>query len=35
LTFVGSLFLHRYDGRILHDRRAGPAGAQATSFPAQ
>ena len=36
LTFVGSLFLHRYDGRILHDHRANsPGGAQAPSFPAQ
>jgi MHS family proline/betaine transporter-like MFS transporter len=36
LTFVGSLFLHRYDGRILHDQRAdGPGGARAPSFPAR
>jgi MFS family permease len=36
LTFVGSLFLHRYDGRILHDHRAaGPGDTQPTSFPAQ
>jgi MHS family proline/betaine transporter-like MFS transporter len=35
LTFVGSLFLHRYDGRILQDRAAGAGDARATSFPAQ
>jgi len=35
LTFIGSLFLHRYDGRILQDRPDGAASAQATSFPAQ
>jgi MFS transporter, MHS family, proline/betaine transporter len=35
LTFLGSLFLHRYDGRILRDRTEGAAGAQASSFPAQ
>jgi MFS transporter, MHS family, proline/betaine transporter len=35
LTFVGSLFLHRYDGRILHDRADGAGSTQATSFPAQ
>jgi MFS family permease len=36
LTFVGSLFLHRYDGRILQDHRAAVTeGAPASSFPAQ
>ena len=35
LTFVGSLFLHRYDGRILQDRGEGTASTPATSFPAQ
>src|SRR5580704_2891904 len=35
LTFVGSLFLHRYDGRILRDQADGTGGAAATSFPAQ
>ena len=35
LTFVGSLFLHRYDGRILQDRSEGTASTQATSFPVQ
>jgi MFS transporter, MHS family, proline/betaine transporter len=36
LTFVGSLFLHRYDGRILQDHADAAAGARAaTSFPAQ
>ena len=35
LTFVGSLFLHRYDGRILQDGSEGTASPQATSFPAQ
>ena len=35
LTFVGSLFLHRYDGRILQDRADSVRGAEATSFPAQ
>jgi MFS family permease len=35
LTFVGSLFLHRYDGRILRDHAEGTGGAAATSFPAQ
>jgi MFS transporter, MHS family, proline/betaine transporter len=35
LTLTGSLFLHRYDGRILHDRVAGAAAPEATSFPAQ
>jgi MFS transporter, MHS family, proline/betaine transporter len=32
LTFIGSLFLHRYDGRILSDRPAGqPATAPSTA----
>ena len=35
LTFVSSLFLHRYDGRILQDGGQGTASPQATSFPAQ
>jgi MFS transporter, MHS family, proline/betaine transporter len=35
LTFVGSLFLHRYDGRILRDQADRTGGAAATSFPAQ
>jgi hypothetical protein len=35
LTLVGSFFLHRYDGRILHDRDAGAGAPQATSFPVQ
>ena len=35
LTFLGSLFLHRYDGRILRDQADGTGGAAATSFPAQ
>ena len=35
LTFVGSLFLHRYDGRILRDRPEGDTSTPATSFPAQ
>jgi MFS transporter, MHS family, proline/betaine transporter len=35
LTLAGSLFLHRYDGRILRDRVAGATGAAATSFPAR
>ena len=35
LTFVGSLFLHRYDGRILQDGGEGTASTPATSFPAQ
>jgi MFS transporter, MHS family, proline/betaine transporter len=35
LTFLGSLFLHRYDGRILRDRADGAGDTQATSFPAQ
>ena len=35
VTFVGSLFLHRYDGRILQDRTDSSRGAEATSFPAQ
>ena len=35
LTFVGSLFLHRYDGRILQDGGQGTASPQTTSFPAQ
>jgi MHS family proline/betaine transporter-like MFS transporter len=36
LTFAGSLFLHRYDGRILRDHADAAAGARAaTSFPAQ
>ena len=26
LTFVGSLFLHRYDGRILRDQADGSGG---------
>jgi hypothetical protein len=32
LTFVGTLFLHRYDGRILRDHNDAVGGA---SFPAQ
>jgi MFS family permease len=35
LTLTGSFFLHRYDGRILHDRLAAAAAPEATSFPAQ
>jgi MFS transporter, MHS family, proline/betaine transporter len=35
LTLIGSLFLHRYDGRILSDHRVTSAGAGVTSFPAQ
>jgi len=35
LTFVGTLFLHRYDGRILRDHNDAVSGTQATSFPAQ
>ena len=35
LTFVGSLFLHRYDGRILQDGGEGTASTPATSFPTQ
>jgi MFS transporter, MHS family, proline/betaine transporter len=36
LTFVGALFLHRYDGRILRDHADAAEGARAgTSFPAQ
>ena len=35
LTLVGSFFLHRYDGRILHDRDAGAGAPQPTSFPVQ
>jgi MFS family permease len=36
LTLIGSLFLHRYDGRILHDHRvAGEGATEAPSFPAQ
>ncbi len=35
LTLVGSLFLHRYDGRIGHDRDAGARAPEATSFPVQ
>jgi hypothetical protein len=36
LTFVGTLFLHRYDGRILRDHADAAASARsATSFPAQ
>jgi MFS transporter, MHS family, proline/betaine transporter len=36
LTLLGSLFLHRYDGRILRDQRVAEAGAtEATSFPVQ
>jgi MHS family proline/betaine transporter-like MFS transporter len=35
LTFIGSLFLHRYDGRILREHNEAVGGPQATSFPAQ
>jgi MFS family permease len=35
LTLIGSLFLHRYDGRILQDSAAPNASTEATSFPAQ
>jgi len=36
LTLTGSLFLHRYDGRIVHDSVAADgAGTEARSFPAQ
>jgi MFS family permease len=35
LTLIGSLFLHRYDGRILQDSTAPNRTAEATSFPAQ
>jgi MFS family permease len=35
LTLVGSFFLHRYDGRILHDRDVGAGAPEATSFPVQ
>jgi MFS family permease len=35
LTLIGSLFLHRYDGRILHDSRVAAGTAEATSFPVQ
>jgi MFS transporter, MHS family, proline/betaine transporter len=34
LTLLGSFFLHRYDGQILHERLPA-AGARATSFPVQ
>lgn len=35
LTLIGSLFLHRYDGRIVQDSMAPNGSAEATSFPAQ
>lgn len=35
LTFIGSLFLSRYDGRILQERAESARSAQTTSFPAQ
>lgn len=35
LTLLGSFFLHRYDGRILHDRAAAEGAPEATSFPVQ
>jgi MFS family permease len=35
LTLIGSIFLHRYDGRILHDSRVAGGSAEATSFPVQ
>lgn len=36
LTLIGSLFLHRYDGRILRDHRiAGTGATGAPSFPLQ
>jgi MHS family proline/betaine transporter-like MFS transporter len=35
LTFAGTLFLHRYDGRILRDAADGAGGAPAPPFPAQ
>ncbi len=34
ITFIGSLFLHRYDGRILSDRKAEPALARPSASPA-
>jgi MFS transporter, MHS family, proline/betaine transporter len=35
LTLVGAFFLHRYDGRILHEKNAGAGAPEATSFPVQ
>jgi MFS transporter, MHS family, proline/betaine transporter len=35
LTLIGSLFLHRYDGRIMRDSAMAPGDAAARSFPAQ
>jgi len=34
ITFIGSLFLHRYDGRILGDRKAEPTLARPSASPA-